>query len=431
LIEQALYFAIGFLAAALAAVAAAPLVSRRAMRLAMARARLRAPVTEKQAIADMDALRGQHAVEQARVERRLTLAEEISTGLRTAVGRQSSEILRLRANLADREGELWDQRAESEKLASHGRDLEATVGATLTALDDAFVQRDRASAAQEAAEARLAELEADASRDRARVAVLAARAQYLEGRLEEHAEAMKAARGVAATTKTALEAERARSGALDGRLANTADANRNLAEQLSRAQAARHDLAVRIVELEERLLGSERTREETLLENGRQLAALDDRSAALAAATARAAEFEARLGALAAESYARENASSLRLETLGAAQAAMEGFLRTVQAERETLQRENESLRKRLAELRGSSGPDVELRESISRLGREVVRLFSAPKGAEESNASAPEDRKPSAVLEAAAPTLSGDGEARTYDDGVRPRARRSRSTRP
>jgi hypothetical protein len=431
LIEQALYFAIGFLAAALAAVAAAPLVSRRAMRLAMARARLRAPATEKQAIADMDGLRGQHAVEQARVERRLMLAEEASTGLRAAVGRQSAEIFRLRGKLADREGELDDQRAEFEKLASHGRDLEATLGATLTALDDAFVQRDRASAAQEAAEARLTEMEADAGRDRARIAVLAARAQYLEGFVEERTEATKAARGMAGTTKTALEAERARSGVLDGRLANAADANRNLTEQLSRAQAARHDLAVRIVELEERLLGSERTREETLLENGRQLAALADRSAALAAATARAAEFEARLAAVVAESHARENASSLHVETLGAAHAAMEGSLRTVQAEREAMQRENESLRKRIAGLRGSSRSDAELRESIGRLGREVVRLFSAQKGAEETDASASEGREPSAVLEATAPTVSRDGDARTYDDGVRRRARRSRAPRP
>ena len=49
LIEQALFFAIGFLAALLAAVVALPVVAARAMRLAEARARLRAPATEKQA----------------------------------------------------------------------------------------------------------------------------------------------------------------------------------------------------------------------------------------------------------------------------------------------------------------------------------------------------------------------------------------------
>ena len=56
-IEPALYFAIEFLVAALAAVVLMPVASRRARQLADARARLQAPISERQAVAERDALR--------------------------------------------------------------------------------------------------------------------------------------------------------------------------------------------------------------------------------------------------------------------------------------------------------------------------------------------------------------------------------------
>ena len=83
----------GFLAACLIAVVGMPAISRRATRLAEARARLRAPSTEKQANADRDALRAQNAVERVRIERRLALVEEASNQLRVEVGRQTVKII--------------------------------------------------------------------------------------------------------------------------------------------------------------------------------------------------------------------------------------------------------------------------------------------------------------------------------------------------
>jgi hypothetical protein len=426
LIEQALYFAIGFLAAALAATAAAPLLSRRAMRLAVARARLRAPVTEKQAIADADALRAQHAVERARIERKLARAEEQSAGLRVAVGRQAGEIIRLKSDVAGLDSELYDRRAEGEKLASQGRELRATVGATQMALDDAFVQRDRASAAQDAAGARASELEAEASRARARIAIVTARAEYLEGRGDDLIRAAKAARGQADRTAAELESERGRAAALEERLAAVVGESRSLADQLSRAAAGRDDLATRAAELEARLRRSERAREETLLENGRQLAERADREAALAAATAKATGLEARLATLAVETHARENAAALRAETLGAAHAAMEGSLMAARADREALQRECESLRNRIAALgEASRAADAQLRESIDRLGREVVRLFRTQKANDGDDSSAPEINPP-AVREVETALASGAGEARRFGVGPRRRDRRS-----
>jgi len=392
LVEQAVYFAIGFLTAALVATAMAPLLSRRAMRLAVARARLRAPVGERQAIAAADALRAEHAVEQVRTERKLARAEERRLGLEVAVGRQSSEIIRLRNDVADLSGELHDRRAELETLASHARDLEATAGASEIALHDAFAQRDRAAAAGDGAVARAAELEAEVMRDRARIAVVMARAEYLEGRVEDLMREENLAREKGRRAAASQEADSSRMAALEDRLRIAAAENRNLADQLSRAATQRRDLAVEVAELNERLRLSERGREETLLENGRRLADLADRDAALAAATANAASLEARFATLAAESHARESPASRDRR------AAAAGESRAV---------------------------DAELRDAIARLGRDVVALIDARTPRDEQPVS-PVHPEPVGAREPEYATA--EGEATNFRVGPRRRAGRSRA---
>ena len=64
---------------------------------------------------------------------------------------------------------------------------------------------------------------------------------------------------------------------------------------MSRGDASLEETRRRLADLESRLAASERVREETLIENGRQLTALADREAALKAALARAVELDARL----------------------------------------------------------------------------------------------------------------------------------------
>lgn len=427
MIEQALYIAIGFLAAALAALAAAPLLSRRAMRLAVQRARLRAPVTEKQAAADLDALRAQHAVEQARVEHRLELSEAASNTLRVAVGRQSAEIIRLRSEITDLDGALYDERAKAEGLAAEARELRATVGANAIGLADAFVQRDRAALAANAAETRARELDAETSRQRARTAVLAARAEYLEGRIEDITRTAKAARALSDASAASLEAERGRAAALEARLAATARDNRSLTDRAARFEAERRELGERRAALEERLRTSERAREETLLENGHQLVALADLKAALTAASTRAAGLETRLASATAEARARENAMSLRSETLAAAQAASEGSLKAARTEREALKRENEALKGRIAAAGASSREaDAELRNSIVRLGHEVSRLYFAQKSAENRDGQTPDARAPGGAPAAA--LAAPESEMIGFPDGARLRAGRSLS---
>jgi len=356
-IEPALYFAIGFLVASLAAVVLTPVASRRARRLAEARARLQAPLSERQAVAEHDALRAEHAVAEARLERRMTLAEEAVIALKAELGRKSVKVISLEADAAEQSETDYDRRARIEALEFQCRDLEVAVGASQIAIHDLVAQRDKADAAEAAAAARLFELEAEASRTRARAAIMTARAESLEGRYDHHsrsakeaAERVEAVRGELAR---ALSEQSERARRLEERLREALVLNESLREGVPRGDGVLEGTQRRLEDLESRLAFSERVREETLLENGRQLAALADRDAAIKAAQARAVELEARLAQAGADARADHEASS----------------------------RENDALRAKIAALSVSAvdaDDDAALRESIDRLGREVVRLFAA-----------------------------------------------------
>jgi hypothetical protein len=388
-IEPALYFAIGFLVASLAAVVLTPVASRRARRLAEARARLQAPLSERQAVAERDALRAEHAVAEARLERRMTLAEEAAIALKAELGRKSVKVIALEADAAEQSRVDFDRRARIETLESQCRDLEVAMGASQIAIHDLVAQRDKADAAEAAAAAGLIELEAEASRSRARAAIMAARAESLEGRYDHHslsaiaaAERAEAVRGELAR---ALSEQSERARRLEERLREALALNQSPREGVSRGDGALEETQRRLEDLESRLAFSERVHEETLLENGRQLAALADRDAAVKASQARAVELEARLDQAGVDASANENAAGLRAQTLITAHSATEGSLGAGHADHEALSQENDALRAKIAALSASAlnaADDAALRESIDRLGREVTRLFTARKAA-------------------------------------------------
>ena len=316
MIEQALFFAIGFLAATLAAIVALPALVRRAARLYEARSRLQAPATEKQALAERDALRAQHAVECARIERRATLAEERAVALRSESGRQAVRLIALEADTA-----------EIETLRREKGELEGALTASQTELADLSDERDKAVAAEAEASRRIAEVEAEASRDRARIAILGARSEQMEGRHDELSRSARSAAEAAEQTQTEL-------------------------------QAAREAEARRAADLEDRLR-----------------ATLADRDAELKAAEAKAKELEALLDAREREARAVTSSASERAGSHAAALTSMEEALKASRAERDALQQETDELRAK----RDSAGEaaDAALREAIARLGGEVARLWA------------------------------------------------------
>jgi chromosome segregation ATPase len=235
LIEQAIFAAIGFLAATLLALAAAPAVAQRARRLAEGRARLLAPLSESQAIADRDALRAQFAIEQHRLEQRLNAAEAAVGMRRVEIGRQLTRIAMLEESTASHAGEIDAMRRESDELL-------AALGATQFALADLAAQRDRVNGARMDAEAFGVEIETLFQEGRSEIATLETRLVALEAR--------------------ANDAERAAEAAA------------------ARAGAERERLAAALAEAEARLGHAENAREEAVLENRRQLARLAEREPA-------------------------------------------------------------------------------------------------------------------------------------------------------
>jgi len=378
LIEQLFFFAAGSLAASLAAVLGIPVISRRAMRLSRARASLQAPIGERQAAAERDALRAQFAVERHQLERRAARAERASVELRAGLGKYAVKLIELESGASGQGRTILDQASEIDRLASERRDMEAALAASQIALHDAFSQRDRAAVIEAAATTRRLELEAQASRDRARTAILTAREENLEGLIEDLSHRAEKAESARAQLTRSLEDERAKVRALEVRLREAVARNDRLAERLSRGAVDHDESRRRLIEQESRIAASDQVREGTLLENGRLLAALADKDAALKDAQAKAAEFEARLTAAGADARAAEKAASRHGETLSAAPA--DGALHAARADREALKRENDALRAMVAAIASSmseNGGESTLREAIGRLGRELARLYA------------------------------------------------------
>jgi chromosome segregation ATPase len=234
LIEQAIFAAVGFLTATLLALAAAPAVARRARRLAEARARLLAPLSEAQAIADRDALRAQHAIEIVRFERRLRAAEDAVAARKVEVGRQLLRLVALEDVAASGAGELEAARREANELRGQ-------LGAAQSVLAELDVQRRRV-------EARLDKSETLAEERRGEIAALETRLAAAEVRL--------------------------------------ADAESAAGAGAERAAAGQDRLTAALADAEARLARSEAAREEAVLENRRQLERLAERGSAPANADA-------------------------------------------------------------------------------------------------------------------------------------------------
>jgi chromosome segregation ATPase len=320
LVEQAIFSCVGFLLAALLAVAAAPAVSRRARRLAEARARLLAPLSEAQAIADRDALRAEHAVERLRLVQRLSAVEDIAARRLIEVGRHAARVLALEDDIAALPREAF------EAAKREAEELRAELDAAQVELRDLTNQRDLSDAACRAAEARRSNLAAALDQRRATIAALETRVAALEARLEDSERA-------AAAAAKAAETERAR-------------------------------LAAAVGEAEALLKRSEEAREAAMLENGRQLTRLAEREAALH-------ETET---ALSKAEKARDELDE-RARALAAQRATLEGALGAQRAARAELLQEVDRLRASPAAAEGAAPDDRALRSAIARLGRQIARL--------------------------------------------------------
>jgi chromosome segregation ATPase len=384
LLEQAIVFGIGFLSAALIAIVIIPPISRRATRLSEARQQSRSAQTESQAAADRDALRAQHAVDLVRAEKRVAAAQEFGATLRAEIGRMTIETMELDTLVAKQIAEIGEQRLDIERRHRENDELQGAFGAGQIALLDLSVQRDRAAENEAASLRRTGHLEAQGARDRARIAILTARAEKLEERLSDMS------RAATETTKT-NEAERDQfRTALGSQVAQFRELERRWRELTTQHDSFARDLAGRneslaqtrrqLAEMDARLTESERRREDALVENGRHFAAIAERDAALKKSKEAHEALAAEIAAFTAAAWERENASDLERQSLKTTLATTEGSLGAVRADREALLSEQDNLRKRLTAsvvaLSRAEGDLEILRKAIDRFGREFARQY-------------------------------------------------------
>lgn len=112
LIEQAMYFALGFLVAGLFTLMFLPAFWRRALRLSMRRLQMLAPMSMEEVVAERDLLRADFAVRENRLEKEIEAVKALRAQDLAAVGRHAARVAELDAQL---------KRAEADRLELEAR----------------------------------------------------------------------------------------------------------------------------------------------------------------------------------------------------------------------------------------------------------------------------------------------------------------------
>ena len=224
LVEQAMFFLAGLLVAGLAGVVALPAFARRASRLAQARALMLAPLSAKEAAAERDMVRAEHAVIQHRLERRIVALQDAVGRHRADLGRQAAMLVALESGTSDRRAEIAQLHADLAARQREAFGLEAELGASRVALNDIDARLERASTEVTHLRRERLAIETLTDEQRSAIAGLETRVAGLEMKLDDAAQAAK--------SRTAtFEAERLRlSSELNSQTAAAASSSAELAQ---------------------------------------------------------------------------------------------------------------------------------------------------------------------------------------------------------
>lgn len=371
MIESLLFFALGFLSAALLAMLALPALAHRARRLSEARARLHAPLSQTEAIAERDQLRARHAVEQHRLEKRLDEVGDAAARTKAELGRRELAIVdfedrqRGHLRLIDRQGQ------DLEGGQRRARALEAELSTGQLALNGLSWDHERLSAALAALRDDHIALETHLDQSRTDVAGLQTRLSGVEIKLDM-SEAERARLG------KSLADSGVRAAALAQSLDEAGKSGDTLNRALERTQFELATARQRVGQLEAGLAASEGSREGARREVTELVAQLREREKALNLAQIAAKRLHSNMEA----ANAREEAAAIHAQALATNLAKLDGALGVARTERAALRRDNERL-KALALDKGAASPraarrsegDKTLRKAIETLGAEVLTL--------------------------------------------------------
>ncbi|MDB5597810.1 MAG: hypothetical protein JWM36_4771 [Hyphomicrobiales bacterium] len=353
-------FALGVLVAGLLGLMFLPAFWRRAVRLSARRIEMQLPLSMSEIVAERDLLRAEFAVVQRRLEQRIEKLGDARVNDMSEIGRKSLLVAKQAGELADLRADMARLEASLAQAQAEGIDARAQLGAALKEVYDVSDVRERnlvvsghAEALQHLAEERrlvVAGLET-------RIAGLDLRVGDLQGELASHERALLAKHAV--LERLTEERDRTRVDAA-GYATKIATLHRNLEERDRKISALDDALA-------------EMARSKAALERQLQESRRGEEDRAAREPEARSI-FERQLEA------ARKNERKLigDIEALRAEKGALQGALETVRAEsgRDRVQRRIKAVDK-------DADAEAKLRNSISELGAEVLRIAAALEGDE------------------------------------------------
>ncbi len=368
MVEQIMYFGIGFLVAGLFALMFVPLVHNRAVRLTMRRLEAATPLTMAEIRADKDQLRAEFAMSTRRLELSVEQMKTKTVAQLAELGKKTEAVNLLKKELGEKVAAYFALEARDKALADQLRVSEEEFGQKNSALHNA----ERALADKEAELTKLVAELGDQSiqADSQRVELAALRTQV---------EAMKV--NVADYERTMNEAQE--------RLARERSDSATAVSNLDDARRKVENLGTRTADLERQLIAqttetellNKRTQEleVRLGDQGRLLAERDFEIERVRgeAETARKVESDLRAELAAAGKRSSGAAAKFKSDV-----AELESQLAAALAERTKLQAEIAEL-KREAEASWASErvENALLRERINDVAAEVARLTAALEG--------------------------------------------------
>lgn len=254
MVEPAMFFGIGFLAASLFAIVFIPLVHNRAVRLTLRRLEASTPLSMAEIQADKDQLRAEFAMSTRRLEISVEQMKAKTTSQLAELGKKTDAINRLKVELGDKTAAIFELEAREKALRDQLRATEEEYAVKTGELHD--TERDLADKEAELAKIGAALAERSVVADSQRVEVVALRTQIeaLKMRVADYEKELR-------TTENRLDRERLDAAAASreladqrGKVENLGGRVADLERQLSAQTAEAETLARRASQLEERLV---------------------------------------------------------------------------------------------------------------------------------------------------------------------------------
>ena len=368
MVEPVMYFAIGFLVAALLALLFVPLVHNRAVRLTMRRLEAATPLSIAEIRADKDQLRAEFAMSTRRLEMSVEQMKAKTTGQLAEIGKKTDAINQLKKQLGEKTATIFALESRDKHLRDQLRateqEFEHQTG-TLHQAERALADK-QADLAKLVAE--LGERSIMADSQRVELAALRTQVEAMKVSVSDYERAVRLTEERLARERSEAEAATAQSndarGKFDGLAARTDELERQLLVQSTETDV----MGRRVHELETRLGDQGRL----LAEREFEISRLRDE---LAAADKVEADLREQL----------ENTgdrSSGAMNQFHADMNQLEAQLSTAIEERDQLQREIATM-KREAETTWAAErvENALLRERINDVAAEVARLTAALEG--------------------------------------------------